>query len=107
VVFFFPSSTISEATAPLGILAVATQLLRNGYSVKLVNSTITPKFKRRMLEEVKDTLCLAISLVTGPMVCETAEIARAMRRNFARTHAAVGMQNADRFDSRNRFQTGR
>src|SRR4029077_1085247 len=79
VVFFFPSFASSEATAPLGILAVATPLLRNGYSVKLVDSTITPNFKQRVLEEVKDALCLAISLVTGPMIRETAEIARAVK----------------------------
>ena len=79
VVFFFPSFASSEATAPLGILAVATPLLRNGYSVKLIDSTITPNYKKRVLEEVKDALCLAISLVTGPMIRETVEIARAVK----------------------------
>jgi anaerobic magnesium-protoporphyrin IX monomethyl ester cyclase len=79
VVFFFPSFASSEATAPLGILAVATPLLRNGYVVKLIDSTITPNYKQKVLEEVKDALCLAISLVTGPMIRETAEIARAVK----------------------------
>jgi anaerobic magnesium-protoporphyrin IX monomethyl ester cyclase len=79
VVFFFPSFASSEATAPLGILAVATPLLRNGFSVTLVDSTITPQYKQRVLEEVKDALCLAISLVTGPMIRETVEIARAVK----------------------------
>jgi anaerobic magnesium-protoporphyrin IX monomethyl ester cyclase len=79
VVFFFPSFASSEATAPLGILAVATPLLRNGYSIKLIDSTITPHYKQRVLEEVKDALCLAISLVTGPMIRETVEIARAVK----------------------------
>ncbi len=79
VIFFFPSFASSEATAPLGILAVATPLLRNGYSVTLVDSTITPQYKQRVLEEVKDAVCLAISLVTGPMIRETVEIARAVK----------------------------
>jgi anaerobic magnesium-protoporphyrin IX monomethyl ester cyclase len=79
VVFFFPSFASSEATAPLGILAVATPLLRNGYTVKLIDSTITPNYKQTVLEEVKDALCLAISLVTGPMIRETVEIARAVK----------------------------
>jgi anaerobic magnesium-protoporphyrin IX monomethyl ester cyclase len=79
VVFFFPSFASTEATAPLGILAVATPLLNAGYSVKLIDSTITPNFKKRVLEEVRDALCLGISLVTGPMIRETAEIARAMK----------------------------
>src|ERR1700726_3392785 len=79
VVFFFPSFASTEATAPLGILAVATPLLRAGFSVRLIDSTITPNFKRRVLEEVQDALCLGISLVTGPMIRETVEIARAVK----------------------------
>src|SRR6202166_1147094 len=79
VVFFFPSFASSEATAPLGILAVATPLLRAGFSVRLIDSTITPNYKKRVLEEVKGAICLGISLVTGPMIRETVEIARAVK----------------------------
>src|SRR5512140_194200 len=79
VVFFFPSFASTEATAPLGILAVATPLLRAGYSVTLIDSTITPNFKKRVLEEVRDAICLGVSLVTGPMIRETVEIARAVK----------------------------
>src|SRR5208337_2271831 len=79
VVFFFPSFSSTEATAPLGILAVATPLLRAGYPVSLIDSTITPNYKQRVLEEVKDALCLGISLVTGPMIRETVEIAKAVK----------------------------
>jgi len=79
VVFFFPSFSSTEATAPLGILAVSTPLLRAGYSVTIVDSTLVPDFQQRVLEEVKDALCLAISLVTGPMIRETVQIARAVK----------------------------
>lgn len=79
IVFFFPSFASSEATAPLGILAVATPLLRAGYQVCLIDSTITPNYKKRVLEEVQDALCLGVSLVTGPMIRETVEIARAIK----------------------------
>ena len=79
VVFFFPSFASSEATAPLGVLAVATPLIRAGYQVVLVDSTITPDYKKRVLEEVRDAVCLGISLVTGPMIRETVEIARAVK----------------------------
>ncbi len=54
VVFFFPSFASSEATAPLGLLAVATPLLRAGYSIQLIDSTITPNYKKRVLDEVND-----------------------------------------------------
>jgi anaerobic magnesium-protoporphyrin IX monomethyl ester cyclase len=79
VVFFFPSFASSEATAPLGLLAVATPLLRSGYTIRLIDSTITPNYKKRVLEEVEDAICLCISLVTGPMIRETVEIARAVK----------------------------
>lgn len=79
VVFFFPSFASSEATAPLGILAVATPLLQAGYQVVLIDSTITPDFEKRILEEVKDAICLGISLVTGPMIRETVSIARTIK----------------------------
>jgi hypothetical protein len=79
VVFSFPSFASSEATAPLGVLAVATPLIRAGYQVVLVDSTITSDYKKRVLEEVHDAVCLGISLVTGPMIRETVEIARAVK----------------------------
>src|SRR6266403_1114564 len=79
IVFFFPSFASSDATAPLGILAVATPLIRAGYQIVLIDSTITPDYKKRVLEEVRDALCLGISLVTGPMIRETVEIAKAIK----------------------------
>jgi len=51
IIFFFPSFASTEATAPLGILAVATPLLRSGYEVRLVDSTITPNYKKRVLDK--------------------------------------------------------
>src|SRR5215470_13653299 len=79
IVFFFPAFASTEATAPLSLLAVASPLLRSGYPVTIVDSTITPNFKQRVLDEVKDALCLGISLVTGPMIRETLEISRAVK----------------------------
>ncbi len=59
--------------------AVATPLIRAGYQIVLIDSTITPDYKKRVLEEVRDALCLGISLVTGPMIRETVEIAKAIK----------------------------
>lgn len=79
IVFFFPAFSSTEATAPLGILAVCTPLLRAGYTVKLIDSTITPNFKKAVMRELEDALCLGVSLVTGPMIRETLEVARAVK----------------------------
>ncbi len=82
VVFFFPAFSSQEATAPLGILAVSTPLLRAGYDVKIVDSTITPNFHKRVIEELRDALCLAVSLVTGPMIRETVQMATEVKRVY-------------------------
>lgn len=80
IVFFIPSFSSIEATAPLGLLAISTPLLRAGYTVRIIDSTIHSDYKARVVEEVKDALCLGISLITGPMISETVEIARAVKR---------------------------
>jgi radical SAM superfamily enzyme YgiQ (UPF0313 family) len=90
VVFFFPAFSSLEATAPLGILAVSTPLLRAGFQVRIIDSTITPGFRRRVLEELSDALCLAVSLVTGPMIRETVEIARAAKRLYPNKPVILG-----------------
>ncbi len=90
VVFFFPAFASTEATAPLGILAISTPLLRAGYSVTLIDSTITPNFKKRVIEEMADALCLAISLVTGPMIKEAVEIARESKRLYPDKPVVLG-----------------
>jgi radical SAM superfamily enzyme YgiQ (UPF0313 family) len=90
IVFFFPAFSSTEATAPLGILAVSTPLLRAGYEICLIDSTITPNFQKRVLAELKDALCLAVSLVTGPMIKETVEIARAAKELYPDKPVVLG-----------------
>ena len=80
IIFFIPSFSSIEATAPLGLLAIATPLLSAGYTVKIIDSTIHRDYKRRILEEAKDALCLGISVVTGPMIQDTVEITRAVKQ---------------------------
>ena len=85
VVLFFPAFSSLEATAPLGLLAISTPVLRAGYKITIIDSTITPNFKARVLREVQDALCLGVSLVTGPMIRETVDIVRAVKswnKNF-------------------------
>jgi anaerobic magnesium-protoporphyrin IX monomethyl ester cyclase len=80
IVFFVASFSSIEATAPLGILAISTPLLEAGYEVRIIDSTITPNYKKRVLEEIKDALCLGITVVTGPMIRETVEVAKAVKK---------------------------
>src|ERR1700753_3010187 len=90
VIFFFPAFSSQEATAPLGILAVSTPLLRAGYQVRIIDSTITPNFESRVIEEMRDALCLAVSLVTGPMIRETVRVARAVKLRYPSKPVVLG-----------------
>jgi radical SAM superfamily enzyme YgiQ (UPF0313 family) len=90
VVFFFPAFSSQEATAPLGILAVSTPLLRAGYEVRIIDSTITPHFEKRVLDELEDAICLAVSLVTGPMIRETLQIAKAVKTLYPNKPVILG-----------------
>jgi len=80
IVFFVASFSSIEATAPLGILAISTALLDAGYDIRIIDASIAPDYKNRILEEVKDALCLGISLVTGPMIRETVDVAKAIKK---------------------------
>jgi Cys-tRNA synthase (O-phospho-L-seryl-tRNA:Cys-tRNA synthase) len=80
IVFFVASFSSIEATAPLGILAISTPLLDAGYEICIVDASIAPDYKKRIMEEVKNALCLGISLVTGPMIRETVEVAKAIKK---------------------------
>lgn len=90
IVFFFPAFSSQEATAPLGILAVSTPLVRAGYEVRIIDSTITPNFKQRVIDELDDAICLAVSLVTGPMIKETVEIARVAKELYPSKPVVLG-----------------
>ena len=74
----------------LGILAVSTPLLRAGYQIRIIDSTITPNFQKRVLEELSDALCLAVSLVTGPMIRETVQMAREVKRLYPQLPIVLG-----------------
>src|SRR3989442_6646158 len=76
IVFFFPAFSSQEATAPLGILAVSTPLLRARYQIRIIDSTITPNFPKQAFAELSDALCLAVSLVSVPLIRETGQISR-------------------------------
>ena len=80
IVFFVPSFSSIEATAPLGLLAISTPLLNAGYDVRIIDATIHPDYLQRIVNEVKDALCLGISVVTGPMIKDAVDAAKAVKK---------------------------
>jgi len=67
------------AAPPLALLALASILEGRGYRVQIIDSTIEPRFKERILEQLDEAICLGISIVTGPMIEEAIEVSRAVK----------------------------
>ena len=68
IVFFFPSYGSNEACPPLAPIAIAAGLLREGYSVTIIDSALESDPVEAVLKEVDGALCLGMSLITGPMI---------------------------------------
>src|SRR2546428_3062031 len=79
VLLFFPSYRSIEAAPPLALLALAPIAEQRGLAVDIVDSTIEPRYRERIIEQLSDAVCVGISIVTGPMIEEAIEIARAVK----------------------------
>jgi anaerobic magnesium-protoporphyrin IX monomethyl ester cyclase len=79
VVLFFPSYYSDEAAPPLALIHVAAPLVEKGYDVRIVDSAVTPDCVQEVVRQAEGALCVGISMVTGPMITQGVEVARALR----------------------------
>jgi radical SAM superfamily enzyme YgiQ (UPF0313 family) len=79
VVLFFPSYFSDEAAPPLALLHLAAPLVERGYRVSIVDSAVAADSVAEVLSECRDAVCLGISMVTGPMIVQGVEVAKAVR----------------------------
>jgi radical SAM superfamily enzyme YgiQ (UPF0313 family) len=79
VLLFFPSYRSIEAAPPLALLALAPIAEQRGLHVDIVDSTIEPRYRQRIVDQLNDALCVGISIVTGPMIVEAIEVAEAVK----------------------------
>ena len=79
VVLFFPSYYSDEAAPPLALIHLAAPLVEDGCEVRIVDSAVTPDCVREVVEACEGATCLGISMVTGPMITQGVEVARAVR----------------------------
>jgi anaerobic magnesium-protoporphyrin IX monomethyl ester cyclase len=79
VVLFFPSYYSDEAAPPLALLHLAAPLVEDGCDVRIVDSAVTPDCVSAVVEACEGAACLGISMVTGPMITQGVEVARAVR----------------------------
>jgi radical SAM superfamily enzyme YgiQ (UPF0313 family) len=79
VVLFYPAYEGPPLSAPLCLLALAATLRAADFEVVVVDAAITPQYKHKILKEIKNALCLGISVLTGPMIQGAIEIATVVR----------------------------
>jgi anaerobic magnesium-protoporphyrin IX monomethyl ester cyclase len=79
VVLFFPSYYSDEAAPPLALIHLAAPLVDRGYEVKIVDSAVTDDCVASVLREAEGAVAVGISMVTGPMITQGVEVARAVK----------------------------
>jgi len=65
------------------LLALASPLLQSGYRVAVIDAAITENYEDRIAREITDpeTVCLGISVLTGPMIGGAIRVARRTKRS--------------------------
>jgi anaerobic magnesium-protoporphyrin IX monomethyl ester cyclase len=79
VVLFYPPYEGDPLGAPLCLLSLAAPLLTEEFDVCIIDAAIVPDWEERILREVRDALCLGISVLTGPMIRGAIRIAKAVK----------------------------
>jgi len=80
VVLFYPPYDGPPLGAPLCLLSLAAPLLHAGFEVSIIDAAIDPNWLQSVLREVRDALCLGISVLTGPMIRGAVRMAKAVKQ---------------------------
>jgi radical SAM superfamily enzyme YgiQ (UPF0313 family) len=80
VVLFYPPYDGPPLGAPLCLLSLAAPLLQAGFEVSIIDAAIHRDWEQKVLREVRDALCLGISVLTGPMIRGAVRIAKAVKK---------------------------
>jgi len=79
VVLFYPPYAGTPLGPPLSLLSLASPLIEEGFRVSIVDGSIERDFKQIVATEIKDALCLGLSLLTGQVIRPAVEVARLTR----------------------------
>jgi anaerobic magnesium-protoporphyrin IX monomethyl ester cyclase len=79
VVLFYPPYEGSPLGPPLCLLALASTLRESGFRPVIIDAAVEPNYKKRILDEMQDALCLGVSMLTGPMIRGGVEVAKAVK----------------------------
>jgi anaerobic magnesium-protoporphyrin IX monomethyl ester cyclase len=81
VVLFYPPYDGPPLGAPACLLSLAAPLLSAGFEVAIIDAAIEPNWLTAVLSELRDTLCLGISVLTGPMIYGAVRMAKAAKKH--------------------------
>ena len=80
VILFHPPYDGPPLGPPLSLLSLASPLVHAGMSVCIVDGSIEPDFKSVLAREIRDAVCLGISLLTGRMILCAIDVAQFVRQ---------------------------
>jgi len=60
-------------------LGLAGALRQAGYEPDIVDGSLLPDYRARVIEATSDCLCFGVSLLTGPMILDAIEISRTVK----------------------------
>jgi len=80
VVLFYPPYDGPPLGAPACLLSLAAPLRKANFEVAMVDAAIEPNWLNQVLHELRDALCLGISVLTGPMIRGAVRMAKAAKR---------------------------
>jgi radical SAM superfamily enzyme YgiQ (UPF0313 family) len=90
VILFYPAYDGPPLSAPLCLLSLAATLRSAGFRVVMIDAAIEPNYKRRILSEAADALCLGISVLTGPMIAGAIEVSTAVKQLYPKLPVVYG-----------------
>jgi anaerobic magnesium-protoporphyrin IX monomethyl ester cyclase len=82
VVLFYPPYDGPPLGAPLCLLSLAAPLLKAGFDVAVIDAAIHPQWESTVVRELRDALCLGISVLTGPMIRGAVRMAKTAKRDL-------------------------
>src|SRR5262249_24074900 len=80
IALFFPPYTGKALGPPLSLLSLAATLEEAGYQVSIIDAVIESAYVKRIAQEIQNSCCFGISLLTGPMIASAIEASRLVRR---------------------------
>jgi anaerobic magnesium-protoporphyrin IX monomethyl ester cyclase len=90
VVLFYPPYDGPPLGAPACLLSLAAPLVKFGFEVSIIDAAIERDWFNAVLRELRDALCLGISVLTGPMIRGAVRMAKAVKKEAPRIPVIFG-----------------